>query len=38
LRASVSQLVTHLENLKLVRKERFERANKLYLIGEVKQT
>jgi len=30
--------VTHLEKLKLVRKERFERTNKLYLTGEVKQT
>jgi len=30
--------VAHLEKLKLVRKERFERTNKLYLTGEVKQT
>jgi len=37
-KARISQLVTHLEKLKLVRKERFERTNKLYLTGEVKQT
>jgi hypothetical protein len=37
-RARVSQLVTHLEKLGLIRKERFERTNKLYLTGEVRET
>jgi len=37
-RARVSQLVTHLEKLKLIRKERFERTNKLILTGEITET
>lgn len=36
-RARVSQLVTHLEKLGLIRKERFERTNKLFLTGEVRE-
>ena len=37
-KARISQLVTHLEKLGLIRKERFERTNKLYLTGEVRGT
>jgi uncharacterized membrane protein len=36
-KARVSQLVTRLEKLGLVRKERFERTNKLFVTGEVRE-
>jgi len=36
-KARVSQLVTHLEKLRLIRKERFERTNKLFLTGDVRE-
>jgi DNA-binding MarR family transcriptional regulator len=37
-KARVSQLVTRLEKLGLVRKERFERTNKLFVTGEIRET
>ena len=37
LEGRVSQLVTRLEKLGLVRKERFERTNKLFVTGEVRE-
>ena len=36
-KARVSQLVTRLEKLGLVRKEKFERTNKLFVTGEVRE-
>jgi uncharacterized membrane protein len=36
-KARVSQLVTRLEKLRLVRKEKFERTNKLFATGEVRE-
>lgn len=37
MRASISRLVTHLEKLRLVRKETFEHIDELYPTGEVKR-